>query len=166
MTNAEEDRGSPGARDRPSRRILQTFSRRPDSPVDLRKRVERVTGIEPAWPAWKSRRDSGVVGTIRLRRRHYWRRRGSRPCRSYSQSCCRRPVVVLITSVIRRFAVFGPGTGTWLSQLSFLEHPRAPASLLPLGQEALKRLDLIRQLCYLAGQISQRDRRPDFGLLL
>ncbi len=31
--------------------LLQSFSRRPDGRIDLRKGVERVTGIEPAWPA-------------------------------------------------------------------------------------------------------------------
>ncbi len=36
------------------RRLLQSFSSGPDGPIDLRKRVERVTGIEPAWPAWKA----------------------------------------------------------------------------------------------------------------
>jgi hypothetical protein len=39
---------------RAARRLLQSFSRRPDRSIDLRKRVERVTGIEPAWPAWKA----------------------------------------------------------------------------------------------------------------
>src|SRR5215216_6002327 len=34
--------------------VLQTLPRRPDRPVGLRICVERVTGIEPAWPAWKS----------------------------------------------------------------------------------------------------------------
>ncbi len=30
----------------------------PNRPSDLRLHVERVTGIEPAWPAWKVRRPS------------------------------------------------------------------------------------------------------------
>src|SRR5215212_8007180 len=34
--------------------VLQYSSRGPNRWVDLRKRVERVTGIEPAWPAWKA----------------------------------------------------------------------------------------------------------------
>ena len=36
------------------RRLLQSYSSRPDKPVELRFCVERVTGIEPAWPAWKA----------------------------------------------------------------------------------------------------------------
>jgi hypothetical protein len=36
------------------RRVLQTFSSRADGLIDLRVCVERVTGIEPAWPAWKA----------------------------------------------------------------------------------------------------------------
>ncbi len=35
------------------RRVLRTFSRSADRPVHLQRRVKRVTGIEPAWPAWK-----------------------------------------------------------------------------------------------------------------
>jgi hypothetical protein len=40
--------------ERAFRRVLQSFSRRATGVVDLRKRLERVTGIEPAWPAWKA----------------------------------------------------------------------------------------------------------------
>src|SRR3954469_21319845 len=36
------------------RRLLQCFSGGSNSWVDLRGYVERVTGIEPAWPAWKA----------------------------------------------------------------------------------------------------------------
>src|SRR3954454_1689353 len=36
------------------RRLLQSLSRLPARPSGLRLRVERVTGIEPAWPAWKA----------------------------------------------------------------------------------------------------------------
>jgi len=36
------------------RRLLQNVSRTPDRGFDLLKRVERATGIEPAWPAWKA----------------------------------------------------------------------------------------------------------------
>ena len=39
------------------------------SPVDQRKSMERVTGIEPAWPAWKA-------GTLPL---SYTRRPGRKP---------------------------------------------------------------------------------------
>src|SRR4051794_13150115 len=35
-------------------RLLQSFSRVSNRPPDLVKGVERVTGIEPAWPAWKA----------------------------------------------------------------------------------------------------------------
>src|SRR5829696_6700605 len=34
--------------------VLQYSSRRPNRSSDLRLYVERVTGIEPAWPAWKA----------------------------------------------------------------------------------------------------------------
>src|SRR3954447_21992191 len=36
------------------RGLLQSFSRRSNRWLDLRLCVERVTGIEPAWPAWKA----------------------------------------------------------------------------------------------------------------
>src|SRR3954451_24578064 len=36
------------------RRLLQSLSSLPARPSGLRLRVERVTGIEPAWPAWKA----------------------------------------------------------------------------------------------------------------
>jgi len=53
MTHAAANRGHEGV---PTGllRLLQYFSRRSDGPVDLRFYVERVTGIEPAWPAWKA----------------------------------------------------------------------------------------------------------------
>jgi len=35
-------------------RALRSFSSGPDRGVGLRFYVERVTGIEPAWPAWKA----------------------------------------------------------------------------------------------------------------
>ncbi len=53
MTHGAENRGHDGV---PTGLLglLQSFSGRPDKPVDLRLCVERVTGIEPAWPAWKA----------------------------------------------------------------------------------------------------------------
>src|SRR3712207_976325 len=39
---------------RVERRLLQSFSSRANRPLDLRICLERVTGIEPAWPAWKA----------------------------------------------------------------------------------------------------------------
>ncbi len=53
MTNEAENRGQEGSY-RAFRRVLQTFSSSLKRVLDLRKRVERVTGIEPAWPAWKA----------------------------------------------------------------------------------------------------------------
>jgi hypothetical protein len=41
-------------RKRTSQTVLQYSSRGPDRPADLWLHVERVTGIEPAWPAWKA----------------------------------------------------------------------------------------------------------------
>ena len=52
MTNEAENRGSQGLK-RVFRRLLQTFPREPDRLVDLRFCVERLIGIEPAWPARK-----------------------------------------------------------------------------------------------------------------
>src|SRR5919199_5882768 len=49
----ERNTGVSRGLERVVRRVLQTFARRPDRPDDLRLCVERVTGIEPAWPAWK-----------------------------------------------------------------------------------------------------------------
>ncbi len=53
MTHAAETGVMKGFK-RAVRRLLQTFSREPDRRVELRFCVERVTGIEPAWPAWKA----------------------------------------------------------------------------------------------------------------
>src|SRR4051794_29239621 len=53
VTNAAEIRRLERVK-RAVRRLLPSFSRLPDRPVDLRFCVERVTGIEPAWPAWKA----------------------------------------------------------------------------------------------------------------
>jgi hypothetical protein len=48
--------GDHRGRRRPFRRVLRYFSRGPDRRFDLRLYVERVTGIEPARPAWKAGR--------------------------------------------------------------------------------------------------------------
>src|SRR3954452_20106985 len=53
MTNAAEIRRLERVK-RAVRRLLQSLSRLPARPSGLRLRVERVTGIEPAWPAWKA----------------------------------------------------------------------------------------------------------------
>src|SRR3954452_11812447 len=53
MTNRAETGVLKGFK-RPFRRLLQSFSRRSNRRVGLWKCVERVTGIEPAWPAWKA----------------------------------------------------------------------------------------------------------------
>src|SRR4051812_22446385 len=50
------------------RNLLQRRSRRRDRPPELRSRVERVTGIEPAWPAWKA----GRCEHIGAGQGHYW----------------------------------------------------------------------------------------------
>src|ERR687889_24611 len=46
--------------------VLQYSSRGPNSRVDLRLCVERVTGIEPAWPAWKVCRAPKVAAALAL----------------------------------------------------------------------------------------------------
>lgn len=53
MTHTAESRGHDGVQG-VGRRVLQAFSRRPDRRIDLRLCVEPVTGIDPAWPAWKA----------------------------------------------------------------------------------------------------------------
>jgi hypothetical protein len=53
MTHAAENRGHEGV-STGLLRLLRNFSRRSNRLVDLRFCVERVTGIEPAWPAWKA----------------------------------------------------------------------------------------------------------------
>src|SRR5919112_4435644 len=49
----ERKTGVPRGLKRAFQTVLQCSSRGPDSRVELRFCVERVTGIEPAWPAWK-----------------------------------------------------------------------------------------------------------------
>src|SRR4051812_2573884 len=53
MTHAAENRGDERFK-RALRRLLQSFSSTANRPFELRLCVERVTGIEPAWPAWKA----------------------------------------------------------------------------------------------------------------
>src|SRR4051794_4509639 len=53
MTNGRKTGVSRGLQ-RPPRTVLQCSFRGPNRPIDLQLRVERVTGIEPAWPAWKA----------------------------------------------------------------------------------------------------------------
>ena len=45
--------------ERTSTTVLQYSSGGPDRPIDLRSCLERVTGIEPAWPAWPAGRVRG-----------------------------------------------------------------------------------------------------------
>jgi hypothetical protein len=45
--------------------LRDTFSRGLNRPVDLRQRVERVAGVEPAWPAWKLGRGLRRFGASR-----------------------------------------------------------------------------------------------------
>src|SRR4051795_2466460 len=53
MTHAAENRGHEGFL-RAFRGLFRTSLGGLTGPVDMRFYVERVTGIEPAWPAWKA----------------------------------------------------------------------------------------------------------------
>ena len=53
MTYPSENKGLEGS-ETGFERVLQDSSRMSKGPADLRLYMERVTGIEPAWPAWKA----------------------------------------------------------------------------------------------------------------